>query len=57
MKALALHCIVAAVCVFLSPAETSAQDKPNVLFLAVDDMKDWVNCLGGYKGTAPSATG
>ncbi len=26
------------------------QAKPNVLFLAVDDMKDWVNCLGGYKG-------
>ncbi len=24
--------------------------KPNVLFLAVDDMKDWVNCLGGYDG-------
>ncbi|MGI9243276.1 MAG: sulfatase-like hydrolase/transferase, partial [Verrucomicrobiales bacterium] len=24
---------------------------PNVLFLAVDDMKDWVNCLGGYGGT------
>ena len=21
--------------------------KPNVLFLAVDDMKDWVGCLGG----------
>jgi len=25
--------------------------RPNVLFLAVDDMKDWVNCLGGYEGT------
>lgn len=24
---------------------------PNVLFLCVDDMKDWVNCLGGYAGT------
>ena len=24
--------------------------QPNVLFLAVDDMKDWVNCLGGYEG-------
>ncbi len=28
-----------------------AQRPPNVLFLAVDDMKDWVNCLGGYEGT------
>ncbi|MEC9003094.1 MAG: sulfatase [Planctomycetota bacterium] len=27
------------------------EKKPNVLFLAVDDMKDWVNCLGGYEGT------
>ncbi len=25
--------------------------KPIVLFLAVDDRKDWVNCLGGYEGT------
>ena len=25
--------------------------RPNVLFLAVDDLKDWVNCLGGYEGT------
>jgi len=23
--------------------------RPNVLFLAVDDMKDWVGCLGGYE--------
>ncbi|TWT51956.1 Choline-sulfatase [Thalassoglobus neptunius] len=24
--------------------------QPNVLFLAVDDMKDWVGCLNGYEG-------
>lgn len=29
----------------------SAQPKPNVLFLAVDDMRDWVGCLNGYAGT------
>ena len=51
MKAVALHLLVATACVFLSLAEAPAQDKPNVLFLAVDDMKDWVNCLGGYEGT------
>ena len=25
-------------------------ERPNVLFIAVDDMKYWVNCLGGYEG-------
>ena len=29
----------------------STDTRPNVLFLAVDDLKDWVNCLGGYEGT------
>ncbi len=24
--------------------------RPNVLFIAVDDLNDWPNCLGGYKG-------
>lgn len=24
--------------------------KPNVLFVAVDDLNDWVNCMGGRKG-------
>ena len=25
--------------------QTSAKDRPNVLFLAVDDMNDWIGCL------------
>ncbi|MCH8921651.1 MAG: sulfatase [Planctomycetes bacterium] len=33
---------------------THAKEKslapPNVLFIAVDDLNDWVNCLGGRKG-------
>ena len=31
-------------------AIAAANDKPNVLFICVDDMNDWVGCLGGYPG-------
>jgi arylsulfatase A-like enzyme len=27
---------------------TARADKPNVLFLAIDDLNDWVGCLGGH---------
>jgi len=26
----------------------SARNKPNVLFMAIDDLNDWVGCLGGH---------
>ncbi len=29
---------------------TSAQERPNILFIAVDDLNDWVNFLGGHSG-------
>ncbi len=32
--------------VFLANATTTSADRPNVLFLAVDDMNDWIGCLG-----------
>ena len=28
-------------------AEGMKQDRPNVLFIAIDDLNDWVGCLGG----------
>lgn len=31
-------------------AADRSPENPNVLFLAVDDMKDWVACLDGYQG-------
>ncbi|MEM7479118.1 MAG: sulfatase [Planctomycetota bacterium] len=31
--------------VLASLATSSAQERPNVLFLAVDDMNDWIGCL------------
>jgi arylsulfatase A-like enzyme len=28
-----------------------AQQRPNVLFIAVDDLNDWIGCLGGHPDT------
>jgi len=49
MKQLVL--IAAASVSLLGSQLTGEVPRPNVLFLAVDDLKDWVNCLGGYEGT------
>ncbi len=39
-------------CCFLAPSTIQAESapRPNVLFIAVDDLNDWVGCLGGYPG-------
>lgn len=29
-------------------SDAAEQSKPNVLFIAVDDLNDWVGCLGGH---------
>lgn len=29
-------------------AQDGGKDRPNVLFLAIDDLNDWVGCLGGH---------
>ena len=35
---------------FLFALTLSGANRPNVLFIAVDDLNDWVNCMGGRKG-------
>ncbi len=32
----------------LAPARAATPRRPNVLFIAVDDLNDWVHCLGGH---------
>ena len=27
---------------------SSVRNKPNVLFMAIDDLNDWIGCLGGH---------
>ena len=34
----------------ITPAGAQSPGRPNVLFIAVDDLNDWVNCMGGRKG-------
>ena len=33
-----------------SPAFAADTPKPNVLFIAIDDLNDWVGYLGGHAG-------
>ncbi len=40
---------VALACLFLCPyAIADESSKPNVLFISVDDLNDWIGCLGGH---------
>ena len=32
----------------LAAASVRAETKPNVLFISVDDLNDWIGCLGGH---------
>ena len=49
-----LHLYLLLPALFLSPTNESASAapvRPNVLFIAVDDLNDWVGCLGGNPDT------
>ena len=39
---------VAIVFVVVTSLRLAADEQPNVLFIAVDDLNDWVGCLGGH---------
>lgn len=52
LRALLLTAVIALLTTFTPPlkAEDSLPAKPNVLFLAIDDLNDWIGALGGYPG-------
>lgn len=35
-------------CVLLANSSVQAAEKPNVLFISIDDLNDWIGCLGGH---------
>jgi arylsulfatase A-like enzyme len=39
---------IAAAWAAVGTSPTAAADRPNVLFIAVDDLNDWIGCLGGH---------
>jgi arylsulfatase A-like enzyme len=49
MKLLPLATLTA--CLLLGAHATEAEGKPNVLFIAMDDLNDWIGCLGGHPQT------
>ncbi len=42
---------VAVACSSAIAEETRAKSRPNVLFIAMDDLNDWIGCLGGHPQT------
>jgi arylsulfatase A-like enzyme len=34
--------------ILIAPPQAFGVDKPNVLFIAIDDLNDWVGCLSGH---------
>ncbi len=34
-----------------SPSETTTPQPPNVLFIAIDDLNDWLGCMNGHPNT------
>ncbi|MEM1442517.1 MAG: sulfatase-like hydrolase/transferase [Verrucomicrobiota bacterium] len=36
---------------FLTTQPVLAADRPNILFIAIDDLNDWIGCMGGHPQT------
>lgn len=47
-KRITLSTIIVLCAAVNSTPFATADDRPNVLFIAVDDLNDWIGCLGGH---------
>ena len=43
--------VTAAILMLATSPSFSAAGKPNVLLIAVDDLNDWIGCMGGHPDT------
>lgn len=50
MKSICITCVglLLGLPLTLTSATATAAEKPNVLFISVDDLNDWIGCLGGH---------
>ena len=48
MKAGIFHILLIPFLLSANPAVAEIGEKPNVLLIAIDDLNDWVGCLGGH---------
>ncbi len=48
MRRLSMLSLIAAAFAASAMTARAAERRPNVLFIAVDDLNDWVGCLGGH---------
>ena len=42
------HLLLAAAFFIQIPSAQAAPQQPNVLFIAIDDLNDWIGCMGGH---------
>jgi len=46
-----IHQMIRHLCLLILLTSSAALAAPNVLFIAVDDLNDWIGCLGGHPQT------
>lgn len=46
-----MRILVTILCALGILGHTQAESRPNVLFIALDDLNDWIGCLGGHPQT------